>query len=306
MGMFTANLTRMLRAKWFWLGAAVSAAWAGYRMYHIRRWNAQGNDTPLDGELLLYAFVLFVMLPILCSLFVHTDYQGGTIRNKLVVGHTRLGVYMGNFLAIYVLCLFYTALHLAVCLIAGAGIKIVTPHLVLQRLGLLQLTFLALTALSVFLAMLVRGRWVLILSALLGLGLLFTAWLVNVNMTNPETNADTSLAVGYDQYTLPDGTEYYYEVDKDGNKIDYEKLPRVPNPNYIREPWRGILRKYNDTQPGGQVMECLNVGHWEFDAEAQDLVRRVTPAWELAVNALALTLVFTGAGLWLFRRKDLK
>ena len=64
---------------------------------------------------------------------------------------------------------------------------------------------------------------------------------------------------------------------------------------------RGFLRTVNNIQPGGQLVEILEDGHREPDgATAQ------TPYWQLAAYALAMSLAFTGGGIVLFRRKDLK
>lgn len=101
--------------------------------------------------------------------------------------------------------------------------------------------------------------------------------------------------------TNEDGTVTTQYLDKDGNPIKPEDIPRVPNPSYVKEPMRSFLRTVNSIQPGGQLVEILEDGHEEPDGSKPQ-----TPYWQLAAYALAMSLAFTGAGILLFRRKDLK
>ena len=60
-------------------------------------------------------------------------------------------------------------------------------------------------------------------------------------------------------------------------------------------------------QPGGQLWEILWDGHRIFsDDGTQVEIIEYTPRWQLALYSAAVTLLFLGLGLLLFRRKDLK
>ena len=56
-----------------------------------------GASSPLDNFLFVGPISISIILAVLCSLFVGTEYSDGTIRNKLVVGHTRTGIYFSHF-----------------------------------------------------------------------------------------------------------------------------------------------------------------------------------------------------------------
>ena len=138
----------------------------------------------------------------------------------------------------------------------------------------------------------------LLYCALLGVGLVLAAQMVNARLAGPEMVDDYG---GVSFTTNEDGTVTTQYLDKDGNPIKPEDIPRVPNPSYVKEPMRSFLRTVNNIQPGGQLVEILEDGHEEPDGSKPQ-----TPYWQLAAYALAMSLAFTGAGILLFRRKDLK
>lgn len=299
--LLAANCFSMTRSKRFWLALFMMAAAGVYMAADISKMKKVADfQGELDSGLFQSAILLFILLPALGALFINTDYHDGTIRNKLTVGHTRLAVYLSNLLMNCAAGVLYLAAYEIVYLLVGFPLLggLSRPQEFLIKLGMLLLVLLSLTAIFTLLATLITNRSVLLYCALLGMGLVLAAQIVNARLAAPEMVDDYG---GVSYTTNEDGTVTTQYLDKNGDPIQPEDIPRVPNPSYVKEPMRGFLRTVNNIQPGGQLVEILEDGHREPDgATAQ------TPYWQLAAYALAMSLAFTGGGIVLFRRKDLK
>lgn len=296
--LLSANFYAMFRSKRFWLGLFMVAAMAVYMVVDINKMKRLAGE--LDDGVFQSAILLFILLPALGALFINTDYHDGTIRNKLTVGHTRVAVYLSNLLVNCAAGAIYIAAYEIIYLLVGFPFlgSLSRPQAFLVKLGMLSLVLLSLTAIFTLLATLITNRSVLLYCALLGVGLVLAAQMVNARLAGPEMVDDYG---GVSFTTNEDGTVTTQYLDKDGNPIKPEDIPRVPNPSYVKEPMRSFLRTVNNIQPGGQLVEILEDGHEEPDGSKPQ-----TPYWQLAAYALAMSLAFTGAGILLFRRKDLK
>lgn len=296
--LLSANFFSMISSKRFWLALFVMAAMAVYMVVEINRVKLLAAE--LDSGAFQSAILLFILLPALGALFINTDYHDGTIRNKLTVGHTRASVYLSNLVTNCAAGAIYIAAYEIIYLLVGfpflGGLS--QPQAFLVKLGMLLLVLLSLTAIFTLLATMITNRSVLLYCALLGMGLVLAAQMLNASLAAPEMVDDYG---GVSFTTNEDGTVTTQYLDKDGNPVKPEDIPRVPNPRYVKEPLRSFLRTVNNIQPGGQLVEILEDGHEEPDGSKPQ-----TPYWQLAAYALAMSAVFTGAGILLFRRKDLK
>lgn len=296
--LLSANFYAMFRSKRFWLGLFMMAATAVYMVVDINRMRRLAGE--LDDGVFQSAILLFILLPALGALFINTDYHDGTIRNKLTVGHTRVAVYLSNLLVNCAAGAIYIAAYEIIYLLVGFPFlgSLSRPQAFLVKLGMLSLVLLALTAIFTLLATLITNRSVLLYCALMGVGLILAAQMLNARLAAPEMVDDYG---GVSYTTNENGTVTTQYLDKDGNPIKPEDIPRVPNPSYVKEPMRSFLRTVNSIQPGGQLVEILEEGHVEPDGSKPQ-----TPYWQLACYALAMSVIFTGVGILLFQRKDLK
>lgn len=298
-----ANFFSMIHTKRLWLGAVIMVASVALDTASVIRMMDHA-EVSLDQTFINSAPWLFILLPCLCGLFINTDYHDGTIRNKLTVGCTRAAVYLSNFVILCAAAVFYLALGIGTCLVIGvsAGVRMLDPGHVAGQMGLLLLVFMALTAIAVFAATMVSSRTALVACALVGLGLMFGGQAINSRLAAPKEIADY---VGMAVTTDEDGRQVMQYIDKDGNVIDAEDIPMVPNPEYISEPMRSVLRTVNEIHPGGQLWEILWDGHTEFDDQGNSTLV-YTPGWILALYSCGVTLGVTALGLALFGKKDLK
>lgn len=296
--LLSANFYAMFRSKRFWLGLFMVAAMAVYMVVDINKMKRLAGE--LDDGVFQSAILLFILLPALGALFINTDYHDGTIRNKLTVGHTRARIYLSNLVTNCAVGVIYITAYEIIYLLVGFPFlgSLSQPQAFLIKLGMLLLVLLSLTAIFTLLATMITNRSVLLYCALLGMGLVLAAQMVNSRLASPEMIDDYG---GVSYTTNEDGTVTTHYLDKNGNPIKPEDIPRVPNPSYVKEPMRSFLRTVNSIQPGGQLAEILEDGHEEPDGSKPQ-----TPYWQLAAYALTMSLAFTGAGILLFRRKDLK
>lgn len=79
---------------------------------------APASAYSLDYYFLTFINVIAFVVAAFCSFFIATDYNDGTIRNKIVIGNSRIGIYMANFItsvvAACILCTGYIILALCV------------------------------------------------------------------------------------------------------------------------------------------------------------------------------------------------
>ena len=53
-------------------------------------------EAQITNVLFIYPLVAAILIPAFVSLFVGTEYSDGTIRNKMIIGHTRAGIYLSD------------------------------------------------------------------------------------------------------------------------------------------------------------------------------------------------------------------
>lgn len=278
-----ANFFRVKRDKVFWIGVALMAAmgiflplsnfWAIQR---ILRETGEQVIIPLEG--VFFAFNLFVPFAaaIFCSLFVGTEYSDGAIRNKLVIGHTRSGIYLANLITCTAASFVFAAVFMAVCGIAGGltldGFQSNAKTIFLYLLASVCV-ILVFNALFTCLAMLNQNKAVVAIVTILSILLfLVIALYVEGRLSEPEF---------WD-------AEFYMD---DAGQIINE--PAMPNPNYISSPaMRATLEFIYDFLPGGQAYQLSNMA----------ALHPVT----MSLYSLLIAVVSTLIGVFFFRRKDIK
>lgn len=75
--------------------------------------------TTIDKTYIIYINVISFLIAIFVSIFVGTDYSDGTIRNKIIVGHSRKNIYLSNLIVSIVVGLILETIHLTIITIIG-------------------------------------------------------------------------------------------------------------------------------------------------------------------------------------------
>lgn len=273
--LLSAGFVRLWRSKMFWLsclflaGGTVTAIWTRYsdKVQY-------GYHTNLDHAFVNYVLFLSILIPIVCALFIGTEYADGTIRNKMVCGHGRGAVYLSNLVLCsaesLIMCTAAVVPGLALGLPLLGGFAMGTTRAILFFAGAYTLS-LAWTALFTLLAMLISNRTISVVAAiLLSLALL---------MAGSYLEGRLEAAPTLQEYAITVNGEFIAE--------------EYPNPAYLPEgPTRNVFQFLIDFTPGGQTL--------------QHVVRRVERCEVMIAYDAVLFGLCTGAGLFLFRRKDLK
>lgn len=274
-----AELRRLFKRKLFWLGIAVMfglATWATLaRYYDATHLVGMGYDTP-DGLLFIGATYFPIVVAVFDSLFIGTEFSDGTLRNKLIVGKSRFGIYLSKLAVTTVgLLMIYityavTVLGFSACLLKPFE----TPTQVLSTFFLCSLiTVIALNGIILLLCMLIHNKATsAVVCMLLALALIMGGMTVMQMLNAPEFLSGPPSVIN-------------------GTVIESE--PR-PNPKYLTGAKRSFFQFLHDFLPGGQMLTF---------GMSSELPPHV---WKLPIYSLVLTLITTLGGMLAFRRRDLK
>lgn len=117
--LLSASFIRLRKDKLFWIGTLFMVA-AGIFIPVMRYMDMQRSQytVTLDNGFFVGSILIGIVSAAFCSLFIGTEYNDGTIRNKVVVGHTRVSIYMANFITVAVasviMCVVYFIAYLCV------------------------------------------------------------------------------------------------------------------------------------------------------------------------------------------------
>ena len=274
--LLASNFSRLRKNKVFWFGMAVMLIWAVTYMRNGCRQALRSMPVyryGIDHYYFFYALPLGMVCAVFTSLFLGTEYSDGAIRNKLIIGHTRIQVYLAGFLTCYAATLLMLASWLLSALVA-------LPVLGAFRMGTAGLT------------------QYLLLSVLLAAAYCAIFTLVAMLAANKTTSAVFSMLLFL--ILLSCGSSVYNRLNEEemtSNVIittdsGMQMGAPEPNPDYISGPKRTVYEWLLDLLPGGQAtqLEALSVTH---------------PVRMLILSGF-LTVFVTAGGLYLFCRKDLK
>lgn len=270
--LLSANFMRLWKSRSFWIAASVMAGIGIFEVV-VSRWAADGAAMPLEMRYMIFPLLAGIVLSAFCALFVGTEYGDGTLRNKVAAGHSRTAVYLSQLAvcaAVGVLLCFAYILPFLAAGIPLLGFFQTAPAVVLRATLYALLMTAALAAVFTLISMLYANRAAAaVLSISLAYFLIFLGIFLNSRLSEPEMTA----AVEY----IQDGQILLREA--------------APNPAYVGGLKRAVYQFLSDL-PGCQAVRLAHL--------------TPEPQWELPLYSCAVLAASTGAGLALFRKKDIR
>ncbi len=272
--LLSANFMRVRRSGVFWLCTGFMAGLALIVQFFNYREILQGLSPALESDMFAYVPFVSIVAAVFVSLFSGTEYSDGTIRNKVVIGHSRTAVYLSSLITTavcaVVMCLIYLAVYSITGLMAVGSFTAGAEVILKQILCSLALAA-AFASIFTLMTLLNQNKAVAaVLCVLLAFVLLFSGSYVNNRLREPEFNSS-------------------YYMDESGVMQEAEK---TKNPRYLEETERKIYEFANDFLPGGQSIQIASGGAAE--------------PWKLTGYSGVILAAVTAAGIRTFKRKDLR
>ena len=273
--LLSANYSRLWRDKIFWICMGTMLIYSVVYMLNGCRQAAihlSEYNYSIDKYYFHFAISIGIFCAVFSSMFFGTEYSDGTIRNKVIVGHTKTNVYIASL----VTTITATLLMVLVWMI-GASVAI--PILGIWEMGISNLVVyvliiimlaVAFAAICTLVNMLSANKaFTVAISVLLIMGPLILASMIYSGLSETEMTSSVQYTANGMQMSEP-----------------------TPNPNYIGGEMRKIYEFILDFLPTGQGLTLWQV-------EAGHPVRMI-------LSSAAITILTTLSGIFVFRKKNLK
>ena len=273
-----ADFAKLKKNRFFWLCIIGMVGFGLFMkiMEYITMQQYSDEAPPLDSMLSVYSMVIGFLTAAFVSLFVGTEYSDGTIRNKIIIGHSRAAIYFSNLITCSAAGFFMCLAYLLPALAAGiplCGIKTADFRYLAGMILCSFIMTLAFTSLCTLVGMLCQNKAMTAVITILSVCLLFAASVyISAKLNEPETYPEISAFAD------------------DGSVIDARD---VPNPGYVRGTQRQIYEFLDEFLPTGQSV-ILTRG----DKDASFLL--------MSAYSAGITAVAAGIGIFIFRKRDIK
>lgn len=274
--LLTVHFSRMWKNKLFWGEMLFMFVLGIFCVITVYRARLEGIQTGLDAALQGYPMMIGFLSALFCGVFGGTEYSDGTIRNKLIAGHTRWSVYLSGLIAHSVqvlLCLFsFLLADLVLGLPLLGGFMRDGKWIALMLAGSI-VTMFAYSAIFTLISMLYQNKTTgVCICLILFCVMFFMAMDIVQRLEEPEF---------YEGYTYM----------TDAGVTEHEDAQ--PNPNYLTGTKREAYEFLQDFLPCNQMYQYTMM-HSEIDTR------------RLMLYSLSIIIVVTAAGIFVFRKKDVK
>lgn len=235
-----------------------------------------------DLQFFTVGIYINIAAAIFTCLFISTEYNDGTIRNKIIVGHRRISIYMVNFIVAFfaniILLFAYLLPMTGISLLLNCSFETDTSTILLSTLGLIILTG-ALSALFTFISMTIQSRtYASVIAIVTTFLLLFVGIYLVSCLSQPETYIDYG--------------NVYISSDAQSPSESPQEPEEVPNPGYISGTKRIIYENILELIPPGQGLLYAQID--------------TSHLWNMYVYSGVILVVFSAVGYACFRKKDIK
>lgn len=243
--LLSADFARLKKNKFFWIcmiGMFLFGVFMAV-MHYIAMQEYGENKPQITSILFSYALVVVFLIPAFVSLFVGTEYSDGTIRNKMIIGHTRSRIYLSNLIVCSIAGLVFCTCYLIGVFAVALPLYTIDTDILKGIMILILCSFvmsIAFTALCVLTAMLCQNKALTaVVNILAACFLLVMSIYIMNKLSEPEVYPG-------------------YSVITDSGEV--EVLGNEPNPDYLRGTEREIYQFFNDFIPTGQAVNITQAG----------------------------------------------
>lgn len=278
--LLSAGFSRLWKNKVFWIGILLMSGMlifvlvSNYR--DMMRYIEEARVGYIPDTFLPGCFMFIgCFTSVFAALFLGTEYSDGTIRNKLVVGHSRISVYLSCLILCIVSSLLVCVAATLVTFLAGIplfGLPLY-PTVMLQKFGIGILMVTAFSGIFTLPVMLIHNKSISSVVCIIGFfTLVFLSIYIMQRLEAPEF-IDSSFVMSVDGEIIP------------GDPF--------PNPSYLRGTTRSVYEFFADFLPTSQSFRIVQSG-------------ALPHPWRFCAYSSLTTVVSTLVGTLLFRKKDIK
>jgi ABC-type transport system involved in multi-copper enzyme maturation permease subunit len=286
--LFKAQLWRYLRNPVYLIAVAVSlvegivmgnSSYFGFTFEGVTHWSFNVDDINFLVAMLAIIAVL--------SLIIGQEYSEGTVRNKIICGHTKAEIYLSEFFAVFaVITPLYALMMIAFAIFGRKLFSIFSGEDILLVFVGMYLVFIAIAAVCVMICCLVKNRAV---SAIVCIAVLLVLYMGGFKVGK---------MISEPQY------EEIYEFSEETNE---ETVRTEYNTRYIKsDVLRTALTAVYRVNPCGQMCEYVSYMYRD-DTETDDVwleQRKVIANQPL--YSLGIIAVITAVGTAVYRKRDIK
>ncbi len=269
------NFSRLWKNKLFWLCTGAMLVYSiVYMLNGCRQAVTDMSEYQYGLDQYYFHFALWIgfLCTLFSSMFFGTEYSDGTIRNKIIVGHTRADIYMSSLVTTFTATLLIMSAWLVGALIAVPTLgfwKMGILHL-LEYLLIAVMLVLVFSAICTVVNMLSSNKAItVVISILLFLGLTIFANMIYNSLSEPEMASGVIITANGMEMSEP-----------------------TPNPNYISGVTREIYDFIVDFLPTGQGLRM-----WQLE---------ISNPIRMLLSSVFITILTTVGGIFAFKRKDIK
>lgn len=270
-----AGFTRLRKSKAFWILIIFSIIFA---LYYV---STQYLDMTKYGEVievgnmtLSYPTMIGLIIAIFTSLFLGVEYSDGAIRNKVSIGHKRVNIYLTNLLIVISASVLFYVVYLVIIFVLGIplfGMGTAPIKMTLIKILVDIMVCVSISSLCTFIAMLCSNKTVTAISTIV----IFLALMLGATCCYSVLNTPPFIETA----TIKNQSSGQYE------------FVQEPNPKYPSEITKKVMKILLDINPTGQTLQMME---------------RESKFGELMLYSLGIMIIFTGAGIELFNKKELK
>ena len=268
------NMARLVKSATFWI---CMATYALYPIIVALLENSSHSITSDKMFALNYGVEWFpmqgVFIAILCSIIFSTDFHNGTLKNKIIMGHSRSAIYLANLLSTMIMSLALSLIYILIFFVLGMPIlgkftsSASTIIWYVVNGSLMLMTYSSIITLIVMNSK--NSTASVIISALILTAGALLAYVMNYIASIPPFYLDPDL-------------------DEFGKVIWHE----IPNPDQPSKTVQAFCRFITDVFPSGQSLQIAS-GSYAHN-------------WQMALYSLCLIPATSGAGIAIFKRANIK